>query len=163
MAADTGVLGFTMKTIDGKEQSLAEYQGKVLLIVNVASKCGFTPQYTGLEALYRKYKDKGLLVLGFPANNFAWQEPGSDAEIQKFCSTQYDVTFPMYSKISVKGKDIDPLYKFLTEASGHPGDVSWNFNKFLVDRHGKVVGRWGSRTAPDDKELTSKIEEALAG
>lgn len=160
--ADTGVHGFTMKTIDGKEQPLAAYQGKVLLIVNVASKCGFTPQYKGLEALYGKYKDRGLVVLGFPANNFMGQEPGTEEQIKEFCSLKYGVTFPMFAKISVKGGDIHPLYKYLTESSSPPGAVSWNFNKFLVDRSGNVVARWGSKTAPEDKELAGKIEEALA-
>ena len=159
--ADQSVYDFTMKTIAGKEQPLSAYKGKTLLIVNVASKCGFTPQYKGLEALYEKYKDRGLVVLGFPANDFGWQEPGTDTEIQKFCSTTYGVSFPMFSKISVKGAKIHPLYKYLTESSQPAGDISWNFNKFLVDGSGRVVARWGSRTAPEDKELTAKIEETL--
>lgn len=159
--AEQSVHDFTMKTIDGKEQPLSAYKGKTLLIVNVASKCGFTPQYKDLEALYQKYKDRGLVILGFPANNFGWQEPGTDAEIQQFCSTTYGVSFPMFSKISVKGKDIHPLYKHLTEFSGQPGDISWNFNKFLIGPDGQIVARWGSKTAPDSKELTAKLEEAL--
>ena len=152
---------FTVTTIDGKEQSLSQYRGKSLLIVNVASRCGFTPQYKGLEALYQKYKDRGLVVLGFPANNFMGQEPGTNEEIKEFCSLNYGVTFPMFAKISVKGADIHPLYKYLTEQSEAPNAISWNFNKFLVDRNGRVVAYWGSRTAPESKELIAKVEEAL--
>ena len=159
--ADQSVYDFTMKTIDGKEQPLSAYKGRTLLVVNVASKCGFTPQYKGLEALYEKYKGRGLLVLGFPANDFGWQEPGTDAEIQTFCSATYNVTFPMFSKISVKGDKIHPLYKYLTESSQPAGAISWNFNKFLIGPDGRVVGRWGSRTAPEDAELTKKVEETL--
>ena len=159
--AEQSVYDFTMKTIDGKEQPLSTYKGKTLLIVNVASKCGFTPQYKGLETLYEKYKDRGLVILGFPANDFGWQEPGTDTEIQKFCSTTYGVSFPMFSKISVKGAKIHPFYKYLTESSQPAGDISWNFNKFLVDGSGRVVARWGSKTTPEDKELNEKIEESL--
>ena len=159
--AEQSVHDFTMKTIDGKEQPLSAYKGKTLLIVNVASKCGFTPQYKGLEALYEKYKDRGLVVLGFPANNFGWQEPGTDAEIQQFCSATYGVSFPMFSKISVKGKDLHPLYKYLTESSAPAGDISWNFNKFLIGPDGRIAGRWGSRTTPEDKELLGTIEKIL--
>src|SRR5215470_5176002 len=137
---------FTMNSIDGKSAPLAAYKGKVLLVVNVASRCGYTPQYTGLEALYRKYKDRGLVVVGFPANNFGGQEPGTDQEIKEFCTRKYDVSFPMYSKISVKGEDEAPIYKFLTEGSG---DVKWNFTKFLVDGNGKVIGRFESKVAPE--------------
>src|SRR6187455_3787524 len=128
-------------TIDGKETTLGEYKGKALLIVNVASKCGLTPQYEGLEKLYEDYRDKGLEVLGFPANNFLGQEPGTNEEIKTFCKTKYNVTFPMFSKISVKGADIHPLYQFLTSKETDPqfgGDITWNFNKFLVDRSGKL-------------------------
>jgi glutathione peroxidase len=150
-----------MKTIDGKEQPLSAYKGKTLLIVNVASKCGFTPQYKGLEALYEKYKDRGLVILGFPANDFGWQEPGTDAEIKEFCSVNYGVTFPVFSKITVKGEKIHPLYKHLIESSEPAGPISWNFNKFLVDGSGRIVGRWGSRTTPEDKELTGKLEKTL--
>ena len=159
--AEQGVYDFTMKTIDGKEQPLSAYKGKTLLIVNVASKCGFTPQYKGLEALYEKYKDRGLVILGFPANNFMGQEPGTDQQIQQFCSTTYGVTFPMFSKISVKGADIHPLYKYLTETGQPAGPIGWNFNKFLVDGSGRIAARWGSKTTPDAKELTGKIEETL--
>jgi len=158
-----GVYGFTMRTIDGKERSLSEYRGKVLLIVNVASKCGFTPQYEGLEALYRKYRDRGFMILGFPANNFMHQEPGTDAEILKFCQTKYSVTFDLFSKISVKGKDIHPLYEYLTKRSPVPGPITWNFNKFLVDREGNVTARFDSRVTPQAKELTDRIEALLAG
>ena len=160
--AEQSVHDFTMKRIDGQDQPLSAYKGKTLLIVNVASKCGFTPQYKGLEALYEKYKGRGLVVLGFPANDFGWQEPGTDAEIQQFCSATYGVTFPIFSKITVKGPKIHPLYKYLTGAPPKPGDISWNFNKFLVDGSGKVVARWGSRTAPDSSELTAKLEETLS-
>lgn len=159
----TLLLDLVLKTIDGKEQPLADYRGKTLLIVNVASRCGFTPQYKGLEALYRKYKDRGLVILGFPANNFMGQEPGTDPQIKEFCSLKYGVTFPMFSKISVKGADIHPLYKFLTESAEPPGPISWNFNKFLIDKEGRIVARWGSRTAPESKELVGKLEETLGG
>ena len=160
--AEQSVYDFTMKTIDGKEQPLSAYKGYTLLIVNVASKCGFTPQYKGLEALYEKYKARGFVILGFPANNFMGQEPGTDAQIKEFCSLNYGVTFPMFSKISVKGADIHPLYKYLTESSEPAGPVSWNFNKFLIAPDGRIVGRWGSRTAPEDKEMNGKVEEALS-
>jgi len=160
--AEQSVYDFTMKTIDGKEQPLSAYKGKALLIVNVASKCGFTPQYKGLEALYEKYKVRGFVILGFPANNFMGQEPGTDSQIKEFCSLNYGVTFPMFSKISVKGGDIHPLYKYLTESSNPSGAISWNFNKFLIDPSGRIAARWGSKTAPDSKELTEKLEGALA-
>ncbi len=155
------VHSFLVKTIDGKEVPLSVYKGKALLIVNTASKCGFTPQYQGLEALYEKYKSKGFEVLGFPANNFMGQEPGSNEEIKKFCELKYKVTFPMFSKISVKGDDMDPLYRYLTTESGFNGDISWNFNKFLVSPEGRVVARFGSKTEPLSPELTSKLEEIL--
>jgi len=132
--------------------------------VNVASKCGYTPQYAGLESLYRKYKDQGLVVIGFPANNFGAQEPGTNAEIKQFCSTKYNVSFPMYSKVSVKGSDTTPLYQFLTDKSANPGsggEIQWNFTKFLVDRDGKVVGRFEPAVTPDSPELTGAIEKAL--
>jgi len=159
------VYDFAMKDIDGKEVSLALYKGKVLLIVNTASKCGFTGQYDGLEKLYKTYKDRGLVVLGFPANNFLWQEPGTDGEIKQFCSLKFGVTFPMFSKISVKGKSQDPLYAFLTDEKANPGfggAITWNFNKFLVNRAGRVVGRFGSKVEPDSKELLQAVEKALA-
>ena len=155
---------FAAKSIDGKDVALADYKGKVLLIVNVASKCGFTGQYEGLQRLYETYKDQGFVILGFPANNFLGQEPGTDAEIQEFCTLNYGVTFPMFAKISVKGKDMHPLYAYLTSKETNPefgGAISWNFNKFLVGRDGKIAGRFGSRTKPDDKELVEAVEEAI--
>ena len=136
----------------------------VLLVVNVASKCGFTKQYAGLENLYKTYADRGFVVLGFPANNFMGQEPGTEAEIKSFCALTYGVTFPMFAKISVKGKTIHPLYAFLTDEKLHPGSggaISWNFNKFLIGRDGAVLAHYGSRTAPDDPELVAAIEQAL--
>lgn len=148
-------------TITGQLDSLAAYKGQVVMIVNVASKCGFTPQYAGLEALYRAKKDKGFVILGFPANNFKSQEPGTDQEIQNFCSTTYGVTFPMMSKISVKGDDIHPLYKYLTQQSSLPGDITWNFNKFLLDRDGQLVARYESKVTPEDPELMAKIDQLL--
>ncbi|MBV6430733.1 MAG: Hydroperoxy fatty acid reductase gpx1 [Bryobacteraceae bacterium] len=158
LPAASSVHEFTLNNIDGKPAPLAAYKGKVLLVVNVASQCGYTPQYAGLEALYRKYKDKGLVVVGFPANNFGSQEPGTNEEIKQFCTRKYDVTFPMYAKISVKGTDEAPLYKFLTSGSGA---VKWNFTKFLVDRDGKVIGRFDSAVAPESAELVGAVEEAL--
>jgi glutathione peroxidase len=157
LAAASSVYDFTLNSIDGPPAPLAAYKGKVLLLVNVASKCGFTPQYTALEAVYEKYKDQGLVVMGFPANNFMAQEPGTNEEIKTFCSRKYNVTFPMYSKISVKGDDKAPLYQFLTEQKG--GDIKWNFTKFLVDPQGKVVARY----APTDKPqgLAKSIEAIL--
>jgi glutathione peroxidase len=152
---------FTLKTIDGKERPLSAYRGKALLIVNTASKCGFTPQYEGLEALYEKYRARGFEVLAFPANNFMGQEPGSNEEIAKFCSLNYDVSFPLFAKISVKGKDIAPLYAWLTKDSGFPGDIGWNFTKFLVGPDGNVVARYDSRTAPLDAKLVAKLESVL--
>ena len=155
---------FNMKQIDGTPAPLSGYKGKVLLIVNVASRCGFTPQYAGLQKLYETYKDRGLVVLGFPANDFLFQEPGSNQEIAQFCSTKYHVTFPMFEKISVKGSDIHPLYKFLTDKTTNPefsGKISWNFNKFLIGRDGHILNRFGSRTTPEDKEVIAAIEKAL--
>lgn len=149
------------QTIDGKATDLDAYKGKVILIVNVASKCGFTPQYEGLEKLYNKYKDKGLVILGFPANNFKNQEPGTDQEIQKFCSTTYGVTFPMMSKISVVGADMHPLYQYLVVKSPLPGPITWNFNKFLLDKTGVVKYRYPSDVEPLSPELVGKIEELL--
>ena len=149
---------FTLNSIDGKPAPLSAYQGKVVLIVNVASRCGFTPQYAGLEALYEKYKDRGFAILGFPANNFGSQEPGTNEEIKTFCSSKYNVTFPMYSKISVKGDDKAPLYQFLT-ATG--GEIQWNFTKFLVDKSGKVVARFEPKVTPESPEVAEAIEKAL--
>jgi glutathione peroxidase len=148
-----------VKTVDGGTQSLADYRGKTLLIVNVASQCGFTPQYTGLEALYRKYKDRGLVVLGFPCNQFGRQEPGSDQEIQQFCTTTYDVTFPLFSKIDVNGPATHPLYELLKSA--RPGvlgteAIKWNFTKFLVNGRGEVVARYAPSDTPE------RIEPSIA-
>ena len=152
-----------LKDINGKDTSLKEYKGKVLLIVNVASKCGNTPQYKPLESIYEKYKDKGFLVLGFPSNDFGAQEPGSAAEIKEFCSSKYNVTFPLFEKAPVKGKEKQPLYTALTgKESPFPGDVKWNFGKFLVGRDGKIVGRFEPKQKPDSEEVTKAIETALA-
>jgi glutathione peroxidase len=161
---EKSVLDFTMKSIDGDDVKLDTYSGKVLLLVNVASKCGYTKQYKGLESIYQKYKEQGLVVMGFPANNFFWQEPGSNEEIKTFCTTKYNVTFPMFAKISVKGGKIHPLYKFLTSKQTNPefgGSISWNFNKFLVDRSGKVVGRFSSKDEPESEKVVRAIEQAL--
>lgn len=155
---------FTLNDIHGEPVSLSEYKGKVLLLVNVASKCGFTKQYTGLENLYQTYKDQGFVVLGFPANNFFGQEPGSDEEIEQFCTRTFGVSFPMFSKISVKGKNIDPLYVFLTNKKTNPafgGSISWNFNKFLIGRDGRILNRFGSRAAPEDVDVIKSVEAAL--
>ena len=152
-----------LKDIDGKDTSLKAYKGKVLLIVNVASKCGNTPQYGGLEKLNQKYKDQGLAVLGFPCNQFGKQEPGSNIEIKEFCSTKYAVTFPMFDKLEVKGDNQHPLYKELSgENSPFPGDVKWNFGKFLVGRDGKIVKRFEPGVKPESPEVVKAIEDALA-
>ena len=159
----TALANIPLKTIRGADASLGDYAGKVLLVVNVASKCGLTPQYEGLEALYRTYRDKGLVVLGFPANEFAGQEPGSEAEIESFCTTNFGVDFPMFAKIVVKGEGIHPLYTTLIAQSATSGaEIAWNFEKFLVGRDGSVIGRFSPRTAPDDPDLVSAIEAALA-
>lgn len=147
--------------ITGDTTNLAAFKGKVVLLVNVASKCGYTPQYAGLEALYRARKDQGLVIIGFPANNFKEQEPGTNEEILEFCQTTYDVTFPMMAKISVKGTDIHPLYAYLTRMSNLPGEISWNFNKFLFDREGRLVARYDSPTKPDDPKLLAQIASLL--
>lgn len=157
----SSIYDFTMPSIDGKPTSLKKFKGKVLLVVNVASKCGLTPQYTALQAVYDKYKDKGLVVLGFPANNFGGQEPGTEAEIKEFCSTKFNVTFPMFSKISVKGEDIAPLYKWLLAAQENHSDIAWNFGKFLIGKDGKTVQRFEPKTGPEAPELVSAIEKAL--
>ena len=165
MAGGASVLDFKMRDIDGNEVKLDKYKGKVLLIVNTASKCGYTPQYEGLQSVYTKYKDKGFYVLGFPANNFGAQEPGTETEIKEFCTSKYHVTFPMFAKISVKGEDQDPLYKFLTDKATDPefaGDITWNFNKFLVDRKGKVVARFSSKDTPESDAVTAAIEKYVA-
>jgi glutathione peroxidase len=160
--ADGKIYSFTMKTIDGVEKPLSTYKGQVLLLVNTASLCGFTPQYDSLETLHKKYKDKGLRVLGFPANEFGAQEPGTDAEIKSFCKMKFGVEFDLFSKIVVKGPGINPLYQFLTTESGFDGDIGWNFAKFLVDRHGTVVGRFGPEDDPMGKKITAAAEKLLA-
>src|SRR5271169_2311871 len=165
MAADKSVYDFTLNTIDGQPAPLSAYKGKVVLLVNVASRCGFTPQYTALESVYEKYRDRGLVIVGIPANNFGSQEPGTNQEIKTFCSSKYNVKFPMMAKISVKGEDITPLYQFLTDKSAHPqtgGEIGWNFTKFLVGPDGKVIARFDSKVTPDSPEVTSAIEKALS-
>ena len=162
--AASSVHEFTMDALNGTPTPLASFKGKVLLVVNVASQCGYTYQYEGLQALYMKYKDQGLVVAGFPANNFGAQEPGSNAEIGAFCKSKFGVTFPMFSKISVKGSDKAPLYQFLTDTNANPktgGEIPWNFTKYLVDRDGKVLARFDAPVEPGSKELTSAIEAAL--
>jgi glutathione peroxidase len=157
-------LDFVVKDIDGHDVNLSDYRGKVVMIVNVASKCGYTPQYDALEKLYLADKDRGLVIIGFPANNFKSQEPGTDEEIKKFCSSKYNVTFPLMSKISVKGDDMAPLYQFLTSADKDGkfgGDIAWNFTKFVVDRNGQVVARFASKVKPTDAELVAAVEQAL--
>jgi glutathione peroxidase len=163
-AEPKSIYDFTMRSIDGQQVSLKSYHGKVVLLVNVASRCGFTPQYAGLEALYEKYKDRGLLIVGIPANNFAQQEPGTDEEIKKFCSSKYSVTFPMMSKVSVLGDDKAPLYVFLTAKDTDPrfgGDIKWNFTKFLFDRNGNPVARFEPNVTLDSPEVTAAVESAL--
>jgi glutathione peroxidase len=161
-----GVYSFTLKSIDGQPVSLRSYHGKVLLLVNVASKCGYTPQYAGLESLYEKYKDRGLVIVGIPANNFASQEPGTNEEIKKFCHNRYNVSFPMMAKVSVVGADKTPLYVFLTDKTVNPqigGEIKWNFTKFLFDRNGKPVERFEPAVTPDSPQVTAAIEAALDG
>jgi glutathione peroxidase len=155
-------LDFTMKSIDGRSVDLSKYQGQVVLMVNVASQCGFTPQYEGLEELHRKYAPKGLRILGFPSNDFGAQEPGSDPEIAEFCKKNYGVEFDMFSKIVVRGPGQAPLYKYLTSYPKFPGQVDWNFEKFLIGRNGEVIGRFKSEVEPMSKQVAGAIENALA-
>lgn len=164
LRAEDSVHEFKVKNIEGKDVDLSEYKGKVLLIVNVASKCGATKQYDPLQALYHKYEDKGLVVLGFPANNFGGQEPGSDEEIAEFCSSKYNVEFPMFSKVSVKGDDKAPLFTYLTAAENpdKQGDIGWNFEKFLIGKDGKLIRRFATRVDPANEDLVAAIETALA-
>jgi glutathione peroxidase len=162
--AASNVHEFTMDALNGTPTPLANFKGKVMLVVNVASQCGYTYQYEGLQQLYLKYKDQGLVVAGFPANNFGGQEPGTNAEIGAFCKSKFGVTFPMFSKISVAGRAKAPLYQFLTAKRANPktgGEIPWNFTKYLVDRDGKVLARFDSPVEPMSKELTSAIEAAL--
>ncbi len=164
--APASVLDFTMKDIDGNQVKLGDkFAGKVLLIVNTASLCGYTKQYDGLEAIYKQYHDKGLEVVAFPSNDFGAQEPGTDAEIKTFCSTDYKITFPLFSKIPVKGENQDPLYAYLTDKAKNPetgGEIKWNFTKFLVSRDGKVIARFESKVKPTEPDVTGAIEKALA-
>lgn len=165
VAAGGSIFDYKMKNIDGKDVKLKKYKGNVLLVVNTASKCGYTPQYESLQATFDKYNDKGFYVLGFPANNFGEQEPGTEKEIKEFCTSKYKVTFPMFAKISVKGDDKDPLYDFLTSKVTNPefaGDITWNFNKFLIDRKGNIVARFSSKEKPDSEAVTQAIEKYLA-
>ena len=162
--AASSVHEFTLDAINGTPTPLASFKGKVMLIVNVASQCGYTPQYEGLQALYAKYKDQGLVITGFPANNFGEQEPGTNAEIGAFCKSKFGVTFPMFSKISVEGSDKAPLYQFLTDKKANPktgGEIQWNFTKFLVDRNGKVIQRFEPAVEPQSREVTAAVEAAL--
>ena len=161
-SATQSVYDFKVKTMEGADKSLADYKGQVLLIVNTASHCGFTPQYAGLEKLYERYKARGFVILAFPANNFLDQEPGDDGAIKQFCELTYKTSFPLFSKISVRGDQIAPLYQYLTSASGFNGNITWNFNKFLVNRQGRVIARFGSRTDPMDPQLEEDLLKALA-
>jgi glutathione peroxidase len=165
MAADKSVYDFTLNAIDGQPAPLAAYKGKVVLLVNVASRCGYTPQYTALESIYEKYKDRGFVIVVIPANNFGAQEPGTNQEIKTFCSSKYHVTFPMMAKVSVKGGDTTPLYQFLTDKTANPqtsGEIKWNFTKFLIGPDGHVITRFELEVTPDSPEVTSAIEKALA-
>lgn len=155
------IYDFQVQTIDGKRVCLRDLRGKTLLIVNTASKCGFTGQYAELEELYTRYKDQGFVVLAFPANDFMGQEPGTNEEIKKFCDLRFKISFPLFAKITVKGKQIDPLFRYLTEETPYKGDISWNFNKFLVSPEGEVVGRFGSLVKPSDEEMVKAIEAVL--
>jgi glutathione peroxidase len=159
-AAD--LMSIPLKDIDGKDTSLKAYQGKVMLIVNVASKCGYTKQYAGLEALSKKYEGKGMVVLGFPSNDFGGQEPKPEAEIKEFCTSKYGVTFPMFSKVHTKGAEQHPLYAVLTKEAPQPAEVKWNFNKFLVGKDGKVIKHYESKVTPESEELQKDIDAALA-
>ncbi|WP_202901634.1 glutathione peroxidase [Bryobacter aggregatus] len=158
MSAADSAYDFTMNSITGQPVALKQFEGKPVLFVNVASKCGYTPQYEGLEALYRKYKAKGFTIVGIPANNFGSQEPGTNEEIATFCKRTYDVTFPILSKVDVVGPNITPLYQYLTQTGG---DVKWNFTKFLVGKDGKVIARYESKVKPDDAALVAAIEAAI--
>jgi len=164
VAAAKSIYEFKMKDIDGNDVKLKKYKGDVLLVVNTASECGYTPQYEGLQAIFDKYKGRGFNVLGFPANNFGGQEPGTEKEIKEFCTLKYKVTFPMFAKISVKGEDQHPLYSYLTSKATNPqfaGDIKWNFNKFLIGRDGKILARFESKDKPESETITKAIEAAL--
>jgi glutathione peroxidase len=158
-------LNFKVKNIDGETVDLEDYEGNVVLVVNTASQCGLTPQYAGLQEMYEKYKEQGFVVLGFPCNQFGSQEPGSEADIKQFCSTKYNVSFPMFGKVDVNGDEASPLYKYLTSKEAAPtgkGDISWNFEKFLIDREGNLINRFAPKTKPSDAELVKAIESELA-
>jgi glutathione peroxidase len=165
MAGERSIYDFTSNSIDGEATPLAKYRGKVMLVVNVASRCGFTPQYTALEKVYEKYKDRDFVIVGFPANNFGGQEPGTNQEIKAFCSTKYNVKFPMMAKVSVKGDDQTPLYRFLTDKGLNPqtgGEIQWNFTKFLIGPDGRPAARFEPNVSPDDPQVTMAIEKQLA-
>jgi glutathione peroxidase len=164
-AAGKSVYDYTLNSIDGQPASFGAYKGKVLMLVNVASRCGYTPQYSALEAVYEKYKDRGFVIVGVPANNFGAQEPGTNEEIKTFCTRKYNVQFPMMSKVSVKGSDTTPLYQYLTDSALHPktgGEIKWNFTKFLVDRNGNIAARFEPDVTPDSPQVVAAIEKALA-
>ncbi len=164
VSPNKGIYSFTLDNIEGQPVRLSQYRGKVLMLVNVASKCGYTPQYAGLESLYKKYQGRGLVVVGIPANNFASQEPGTNAEIKRFCSNRHNVSIPMMSKVSVLGPDQNPLYTYLTDRSINPqigGDIQWNFTKFLFNRNGRPVARFEPAVTPDSPQITAAIESAL--
>jgi glutathione peroxidase len=163
-ATGKSVYDYTLNSIDGQPAPLSGYKGKVLMVVNVASRCGYTPQYSVLESVYEKYKDRGFVIIGVPANNFGAQEPGTNAEIKTFCTRKYNVQFPMMSKVSVKGSDTTPLYQYLTDSSLNPttgGEIKWNFTKFLVDRNGNIAGRFEPEVTPDSPQVIAAIEKAL--
>ena len=165
MAGEKSIHDFTMNSIDGAPTPLSTFKGKIVLLVNVASRCGFTPQYTALEKVYETYKDRGLVIVGIPANNFGGQEPGSNQEIKTFCSTKYNVSFPMMAKVSVKGDDKTPLYQFLTDKTANPnvaGEIQWNFTKFLIGADGHPVARFEPDVTPDSPQVIAAIEKELA-
>jgi len=165
IGGEKSVFDYTLNTIDGQPAPLSAYKGKVVMLVNVASRCGFTPQYTALEAIYEKYKDRGFVIVGIPANNFGAQEPGTNQEIKTFCQSKYNVKFPMMAKVSVKGDDKTPLYQYLTDKSANPktgGDIQWNFTKFLVGPDGQIITRFEPAVTPDSPEVAAAIEKALA-
>jgi glutathione peroxidase len=158
------IYDYKLTSIDMEPVPLSQFKGKVVMLVNVASRCGYTPQYAGLEALYRKYKDQGFVIIGIPANNFGQQEPGTNSEIKTFCKRKYDVTFPMMAKVSVAGNDKAPLYEYLTDKSANPetgGEIKWNFTKFLIGRDGRILARFEPNVTPDDAALVAAVENAL--
>lgn len=161
-AAESQVYGMTARLIEGRDKILEDYRGKVILIVNTASRCGFTPQYAGLESLYQKYRDRGFEILAFPSNDFGGQEPGTNQEIREFCDLRFRVTFDLFEKIHVKGSSAHPLFRYLAGESEFPGEVTWNFNKFLIGPDGRVVARFDSRVAPEAPELVASLEKTLS-